>query len=77
MTFDRDSVTNEDLRALHRKAAAAGDDAMVRDCEAALDGDCEAAERCIDAIEAAWHIRTRFPHAAAVIEAELNAAAKL
>lgn len=67
MTFDRDSVTNEDLRALHARAAAAGDDAMVRDCEAALDGDSEAAERCIDAIEAAWH---RFPHAAAVIEAE-------
>ena len=27
---------------------------MARDCLAALDGDCDAAERCINAIEEAW-----------------------
>ena len=53
MAFDRDSVMNEDIRTLCQEAASHGDYAMVRICERALEGDCEAAELCIDAIEAA------------------------
>jgi hypothetical protein len=54
-TFNRDGVTNVDVRALAKEAAAAGDPQMVALCELALDGDSNAAEKCINAIEQAWN----------------------
>ena len=52
--FDRDSVTNEDIRSLHSDAASAGDEEMAALCEQALNGDSDAAEECIDALEETW-----------------------
>jgi hypothetical protein len=51
--FDRDSVSNEDIRQLQAEAERHGDTEQAELCSAALDGDSDAAERCIDAIEAA------------------------
>jgi ferritin-like metal-binding protein YciE len=54
-TFSRDAISNADLRILCNEAESAGDAEMASLCEAALEGDPEAAEKCIDAIEDAWH----------------------
>ena len=51
--FDRDAVTNEDIRQLHDEALIRGDETQAILCCKALDGDSAAAERCIDAIEEA------------------------
>jgi hypothetical protein len=53
--FDRDAVTNEDIRELLAEAASHGDDEQVELCRRALeDGDSEAADACIDVLERAW-----------------------
>jgi hypothetical protein len=50
-SFDRQSVTNEELRRLYVRATETGDDVLATDCLSALDGNSAAAERCIDALE--------------------------
>lgn len=52
--FDRDSIINDDIRSLQIDAGQHGDSALVADCDAALEGDSAATERCIDAFEKAW-----------------------
>lgn len=54
-TFDRSSVTDEQIRKLRDEALAARDYITANDCGFALEGDVEARESCIDAIEEAFH----------------------
>ena len=52
--FDRDAVSNEDIRQLMAEAERHGDTEQAELCRRALeDGDSDAAEQCIDAIQAA------------------------
>lgn len=49
--FDRNAVDNEQIGKLHSDAEARGEWQLAADCLAALEGDSDAAERCIDVLE--------------------------
>jgi hypothetical protein len=44
-------TTDKTIRALMNEAAAAGDDAMARTCQRALDGEADARDECEWAVE--------------------------